>query len=204
MITLTNVSKELKGKVVLDNLSFSLNKSDCVLVKGKNGSGKTMLLRILSRLIKPTTGKIEFSDNQAKLGVIIENISFFPNETALYNLRYLASINKTIDDKHILNILKQTNLYDYRNAKVRTFSLGMKHRLAFCQAIMENPDIILLDEPFNAVDEENIIIMGNILSKFCNEGKIVVVASHISNYINLPFNRCITLCDGRMINDQLV
>lgn len=198
MITLKHVCKEIKGKKVLLDISLEFEEGTAYLLKGHNGSGKTMLLRLLCGLIKPTSGEI-IQSKDFTYGVMIENPSFLENETALYNLKYLAAINKTIDEEVILKFLKHVNLYDERNNKVKTFSLGMRQRLGLCQALMEEPEILLLDEPFNALDDENYVTAVKLLSEYKRKGKMIVVASHGFSDSDLAFfNEVITLSDGKV------
>jgi ABC-2 type transport system ATP-binding protein len=119
----------------------------------------------------------------------------------LYNLRYLANINKIVGVSQIEQVLKSVNLYDVRNKKVRTFSLGMKQRLAICQAVMECPDILLLDEPFNAIDESNLYKVVEILRRQRDDGKLVVVASHGDIPSDNLFSRVIELDSGKIKHD---
>ncbi len=198
MIHINNVNKELKGKIVLKNVNLELKEGTCTVITGHNGCGKTMLLRLICGLIKPTEGKIEY-EKAYSFGVIIESPNFFLNETALYNLKYLANINKLIGENEILEYLKKFNLYDVRNKKVITYSLGMKQRLALCQAFMENPDVILLDEPFNALDEENLQITSEYISKCKDEKKIIVIATHGSIPAQCKVDRIIKMSDGSII-----
>lgn len=125
MIKITDASKSLKEKQVLKDINLELNEGECIAVTGYNGCGKTMLLRLICGLIKPTSGKVEY-DKDYSFGVIIETPSFFLHETALYNLKYLAEINKMINEDVIVEYLKIFNLYEVRNKKVNSFSLGMK------------------------------------------------------------------------------
>lgn len=200
MIQLASISKKLKGKNILQNISLEFIEGKAYLLKGHNGSGKTMLLRMLCDLIKPSSGEIVRNQNYT-YGVMIENPSFLENETALYNLKYLAAINKVIDENKILKSLKQVNLYDERNNKVKTFSLGMKQRLGLCQAIMEGPDILILDEPFNALDEKNYEMAINLLTQLKEKGKMIVVASHgFSTDDTILFDQTITLSNGKVIS----
>lgn len=177
MIELKNINKNLAKKQILNNINLEFCSGTGYLLKGHNGSGKTMLLRLISGLIKPSEGTV-FQTKDYKYGVIIENPTFLENETALYNLTFLASINNDIGEKEIISTLEEFNLYKHRNEKVKSFSLGMKQRLALCQAFMENPDVLLLDEPFNALDDENIEILNNKLRDLKNKGKLIIIAAH--------------------------
>lgn len=198
MIQIVDVQKELNGKKILQDINLELKEGDCVAVTGYNGCGKTMLLRLICELIKPTSGKVKY-DKDYNFGVIIENPTFFMNETGLYNLKYLAGINKTINEDTINEYLKIFNLYDVRNKKVSTYSLGMKQRLALCQAFMENPDVILLDEPFNALDDKNLAIACNMIRQEKEKGKIIVVAAHGIIPEECGINRVLKMEEGRIL-----
>lgn len=178
MIEIFNASKQIKGKTVLNNIDLSLKPGRCYVLKGHNGCGKTMLLRLLCGLIRPSTGQVTYENSETRFGVIIENPTFLEQETAEYNLRFLAGINKLIGEKEIESELKRFGLYDNKNDKVKSFSLGMKQRLAIIQAVMENPDTVLLDEPFNALDEANREIATELIRELKVNGKLVVIASH--------------------------
>ena len=197
MIKLENVSKLIKDKNILVNVNLEFKEGQCYLVKGHNGSGKTMLLRIICGFLKPTDGKVIY-DKEYSYGVIIENPAFFLNETAMYNMKYLADINKKIGKEEIEKWLKKFNLLEFKDKKVKTFSLGMKQRLALCQAFMESPDVILLDEPFNAIDEDNLNIVYDLLKEQREAGKIIVIASHIEN--NFNYDSIITMNEGKISN----
>ena len=197
MIKLDNVSKVIKDKNILVNVNLEFKEGQCYLVKGHNGSGKTMLLRMICGFLKPTDGKVIY-DKEYSYGVIIENPAFFLNETAMYNMKYLADINKKIGKEEIEKWLKKFNLLEFKDKKVKTFSLGMKQRLALCQAFMESPDVILLDEPFNAIDEDNLNIVYDLLKEQREAGKIIVIASHIEN--NFNYDSIITMNEGKISN----
>ena len=197
MIKLDNVSKVIKDKNILVNVNLEFKEGQSYLVKGHNGSGKTMLLRMICGFLKPTDGKVIY-DKEYSYGVIIENPAFFLNETAMYNMKYLADINKRIGKEEIEKWLKKFNLLEFRDKKVKTFSLGMKQRLALCQAFMENLDVILLDEPFNAIDEDNLNIVYDVLKEQRDAGKIIVIASHIEN--NFNYDSIITMNEGKISN----
>ena len=196
MIQLKSVTKKLKKKVILQDISLTLEPGKMYLLKGHNGSGKTMLLRSICGLLKPDSGSIEHPDYT--YGVMIENPSFVLNETALENLKFLASIQNKITIGEIKEALNQVNLLDKSNLKVKEYSLGMKQRLGFCQAIMENPDVLLLDEPFNALDDEHFQLILNLLQS-SKKDKIIMIAAHGFDYEKYPiFDEVIYLNDGKI------
>ena len=177
MISLREVSKSIKNKQVLENISIEFEEGKMYLLKGHNGCGKTMLLRMICNLIQPTSGTIEYEKDYT-YGVMIENPQFIENETGYYNMKYLASIQKKIGKEEIEEMMKIFNLYDVKDKKVKSYSLGMKQRLGIVQALMEDPDVILLDEPFNALDEKNFNVVLQYLKEERNRGKMIVIAAH--------------------------
>ena len=196
MIKIQNVTKSINNKIVLEKINVDFKEGEIVLLCGHNGCGKTMLLRLIAGFINATTGE-RIEEKKYRYGVIIESPTFFLQETAFQNLKYLSSINKQIDDSEIEIWLKKFNLYDQKDKKVKTFSLGMKQRLALCQAFMENPDVLLLDEPFNALDDENLKIACNLIKQAKENNKIIVIASH-SNIDNLKFDNIIRMNNGKI------
>lgn len=180
MIKLIEVSKEIKNHRVLNQINLEFEKGKAYLLHGHNGCGKTMLLRLLSDLIRPTSGEV-IKEPNLSYGVLIEKPGFLLNETAPYNLQYLASIQHKISNKEIEETLERVNLLADANRKVKTYSLGMKQRLGIAQAIMENQEVLLLDEPFNALDEDNLHQMLQILKEERAKQKLIIVAAH-----NLP------------------
>ncbi|MGN0380087.1 MAG: ATP-binding cassette domain-containing protein [Butyrivibrio sp.] len=197
MIELSGVNKILKKKTVLENINISFEEGDFVLLKGHNGCGKTMLLRMIAGLISPDLGTVK-RDKDYSYGVIIENPHFLMGENALYNLKYLAKINNIIGETEINEVLKKLNLYQVRKQKVRTFSLGMRQRLGLCQAFMENPDVLLLDEPFNAIDDDNNAIIYEMLNEYRKNGKIIVVASHGDVDGKCNINKVVKMNEGKI------
>lgn len=170
-------SKNIKGKVILNNINLKIEKGKIYGLQGANGAGKTMLLRLICDLIKPTSGEVRIKRG-ATFGVVIENLGFLFNETAYNNLKYLANINKKIGDAEIESVLEKVGLADNKNTKVKKFSLGMLQKLGIAQAIMENPDILLLDEPFNALDSKSIEAVKALLLDLRNNGTAIVIAAH--------------------------
>ena len=198
MIKVNNVSKQIKHNQVLKNINLELEFGKAYLLHGHNGCGKTMLLRLLSDLIRPTSGEV-LKKEGLSYGVLIEKPGFLGNYSARYNLEYLAAIQNKIADSEIDVALERVNLLNDAKHKVKTYSLGMKQRLGIAQAIMENQDVLLLDEPFNALDEDNLNRVLEILKEERKKGKLIVVAAH-----NLPleisdfFNVKIKLNNGQV------
>lgn len=197
MIQLENVSKRLKKNTVLHDVSVTFEKGKLYLLRGHNGSGKTMLLRLLCGLIKPDSGTAHIGSES--FGIIIENPAFVLHETARENLRFLAGIQKKIGMPEIEAALEQVNLLPVADKKVKTYSLGMKQRLAFAQAIMENPDVLLLDEPFNALDDEHFDLILQAILEMQND-KIIIVAAHGFDIAKHPiFDQVVSMNQGKIV-----
>ncbi len=186
MLQVKNVSKKIKGKMVLQNINLKFEEGKMYLLQGHNGCGKTMLLRLLCGLISPTMGEV-CKNPEYEYGVMIENPSFIEEKSGYYNLKYLASVRNQINTEQINAMLKKFGLFSVKNQRVRKYSLGMKQRMGIIQAIMENPNIILLDEPFNALDEKNYNITLEELIKAKEDGRIVIVAAHLVQEKALEF-----------------
>ncbi|WP_334074138.1 MULTISPECIES: ATP-binding cassette domain-containing protein [Paenibacillus] len=186
MIILKNVSKTIGNEQVLNNIQLTLEDNKIHAFFGANGSGKTMLFRVVCGLVKPTEGEIiihgktlhrDLSFPQG-LGVIIESPGFWDRYTGFENLKVLASIQNKISNEEISEALNRVGL-DPKDSRVyKKYSLGMKQRLAMAQAIMEKPDILVLDEPTNALDEEGVERIRNIILEEKLRGATVLIASH--------------------------
>ncbi|MBQ8902587.1 MAG: ATP-binding cassette domain-containing protein [Bacilli bacterium] len=186
-IVLNNISKKFKNVIVLENVNLTLESGNIYGLSGRNGSGKTIFLKLLCGLIKPTTGEISF-DNELltidngymfNIGALIENPKFFSDLTGFQNLEILANIKNCIGEGEILNALKNVNLYDEKDKKFGNYSLGMKQKLGIAQAIMENQEIIILDEPFSGIEENTVKTIKKLLIKEKDKNKIIIISSHI-------------------------
>lgn len=186
MIKVENYTKVIKGKTILDNVNYTFENGMIYGLYGRNGSGKTMLLRAIAGLIFPTQGRVMFDDKELhkdisfppSVGIIIENTNMFPQYDAFTNLKILAKIKGIATDDDIREAIRTVGLDPESKDKVKTYSLGMKQKLAIAQVIFESPDLPLLDEPTNALDEKSIEDIRKVLIDKKNEGKTIIIASH--------------------------
>ena len=185
-LELMNIAKEIKNQIIFQSVNIQMESGHIYGFVGTNGCGKTMLMKIILGLVKPSEGKIlvneqVFDRNNNQLfypGAIIEKPDFFNHMTAIENLELLSSINKRIDASTCEQYLDKVGLMDVKNKKVGEYSLGMKQRLAIAQALMENPDIIVLDEPTNALDEKGIQMLYQLLKEEKDKNKLIIISSH--------------------------
>lgn len=207
-ITIKNYSKIIKGSKVLENISMVLESGNVYGLVGRNGSGKTMLLRALARLISPSSGTIQFNDInidnsdsiELRAGIVLENAEMYPHLTGYENLKFLASINNVIQADEIRNALKRVGLDPKDPRTYKKYSLGMKQRLAIAQAIMEKPDYILFDEPANALDTEGLELLRRIVIDESGRGAIVVLCSHDKDEVQALCNMTYVMNEGRIAN----
>lgn len=206
VISLKNVSKNIKGKKVLDNISAEFKSGIIYGLVGRNGSGKTMLLRAMSGLIQIDEGEILLDGetcNSRKskimdLGIMIENMGLYPELNAYDNLNYLTGLNKKVSKETINKYIEMVGLDSKDKRPFKKYSLGMKQRLVFAQAIFENPSIILLDEPTNSLDENGVNTIRNIIMELKSENRIIIITSHNKEDINILTDKIYTISDGRL------
>lgn len=185
-IEATNLIKRIKGNVILDNISLQLEKGQIHGFYGPNGSGKSMLFRAFTGLIRPTSGEVrlfgkKLGEDMAfpeSVGLIIENVGFWKDFTGYENLKMLADIKKQIGPEEIRQAIRRVGLDPDDKKKYGKYSLGMKQRLAIAQAIMEKPELIILDEPTNALDSEGIEQIRQLILEEKERGATVCIASH--------------------------
>ncbi len=186
IVKVENVTKYFKQEKVLDDVNMNLETGHIYGIVGKNGAGKTVLFKIIAGFIKPSSGKVtvagkiigvdrDFPDN---LGLIIETPGFLSQYNAYQNLLYLANINNKISKEDVKESIRMVGLDPGSNKKVGKFSLGMRQRLGIAQAIMENPNLIILDEPMNGLDKKGIEDVKELLLKLKGDGKTILMASH--------------------------
>lgn len=185
-ITVTNVTKTIKGKEILKNINLKLESGKIYGFVGENGSGKTMLFRAISGLMRTTQGEITVDGKVLHkdikiipdLGIIIENAGLYPELTGFDNLKLLAKLNNKIDDAKIREAILRVGLDPSDKRIVSKYSLGMKQRIILAQAIMEEPKVLLLDEPTNALDENGVELIRNIIKEEKEKGALILIASH--------------------------
>jgi uncharacterized ABC transporter ATP-binding protein yybJ len=204
-IIIENLSKTIKNNKILDNVNLTFESGHVYGLVGRNGSGKTMLLRAICGLIFPDSGKVIIDGKQLhkdisfpeSCGIIIENTDLLPNFSAFDNLKMLSEIKNTANDNMIKSAIKSVGLDPDSKKKVKTFSLGMKQRLSIAQALFEDPDILLLDEPTNALDEDGVNDVRRILLEQKKKKKLIIIASHNKEDISLLSDTVISVSNGR-------
>ena len=196
MIVLENVSKTFKDKTVLQNTSLTIEDGKIVGFVGRNGSGKTVLFKLICGLLQPTTGTVTVQGKQLgkdcdfapDVGVLIETPSFISYESGFRNLRDLEAIRKKITPEEVRTAIRSVGLDDTDKKWVSKYSLGMRQRLGIAQAIMEHPSLLILDEPMNGLDRSGVEEMRKLFSSLRDNGTTILLASHAAEDIDL-------LCD---------
>lgn len=205
-IIVKNATKVFKGATILKNVNIELESGRIYGLQGPNGSGKTMLMRLVCGLIRPTEGEVFLDDKQLgkdmdfppSLGLLIENPAFLPGYTGLNNLHMLAQLQNRIGIEQIRQTLSEVGLDPDDKRKYRKFSLGMKQRLGIASAIMEKPDLILLDEPTNALDEAGVEQICQLIRRERDRGALIILACHDANVLESLSDEIFTICDGRV------
>lgn len=195
IISLRNVSKSFSGRRVLSNVSLDIEKGSTVGIVGTNGSGKSVLFNLVCGFLMPDSGEVSVRgyalgrgrDFPENVGVLINAPGFIGLNTGLQNLRYLAGIRGVVGEKEIRAAMQKVGLDPEDKTKVEHYSLGMKQKLGIAQAIMEHQDILILDEPFNALDYKTYNDTKEIIRVLQAEGRTILMTSH--NYDDLE-----TLC----------
>lgn len=185
-IEVKSVTKVLRKITVLEDVNLILESGTIYGLRGVNGSGKTMLMRLMAGLIRPTKGKVLLDGRRlgnelsfpSDMGMLIENPAFLDGYTAAQNLRLLAGIRKKVGEERIREILEQVGLGWEDKRKYRQFSLGMKQRLGIAGAVLEHPQLLLIDEPTNALDTDGIQMVQRLLLEEKSRGALIVLACH--------------------------
>ena len=205
-----NINKTIRGKVILSNVSLCLKSGNVYGFAGRNGSGKTMLFRALSGLMRIDSGSIVWEDKTLhkdiavlpSLGIIIENAGLYPNFTGIQNLTYLANLTKRVGREEIIHAITRVGLDPYDKRLYGKYSLGMKQRLAIAQAVMEKPDVIMSDEPTNSLDETGVEEIRKIILEEKARGALILIASHNKEDIRVLADEWYKVENGQVIRQE--
>lgn len=203
-IYINNASKMIKGNTILNDVNIALHSGYIYGLRGPNGSGKTMLMRLIAGLIRPTKGSVNINGNQLgremdfppSMGILIENPAFISYYTGIKNLELLASIRSKISLSDIRSALIRVGLDPDDKRTLRKYSLGMKQRLGIAAAIMEKPDLIILDEPTNALDEGAIFQIVQLLHEERERGALIVITCHDTERLRCICDEIYYICEG--------
>lgn len=203
-IEMNNINKTIKNAVLLDNINLTMESGKVYGFTGDNGSGKTVLFKVLLGLMHKTSGKIlvdgqEQKDLMQDVGFVIERPEYIPYYSAMKNLQIVASYRKKADEQRIRLVLEMFGLNPDDKKAVGKYSLGMKQKLALAMAFLEDPKILILDEPLSALDADAVSNARELILKEKEKGKLILIASHYAEDIQ-------TLCDVvyRMSHGKLI
>lgn len=208
-IEITNLKKVIKGTIVLDDINYTFSGGRIYGLCGKNGCGKTMLMRLIAGLIYPSSGTIRIKDKvlgkdisfPESVGMLIENPSFLNDYTGKQNLEMLAGLQKNVDKAEVRRVLEQVGLDPDDKRKFYKYSLGMRQRLGIAAAIMGSPELILLDEPINAINTDGVQEIRAIIRGLSAENRIIIVASHDKSEMDYLADEKIYMSEGRLIKE---
>ncbi len=191
LIKIENLEKTYKNKVVIHNFSYEFQSNYVYGIVGRNGTGKSVLIKLLLKAISPSSGTVTYGTvNGAEpiISCVIDGCDLYMNMTGLDNLIYLAAFRKITDKEKIKEYMRLVGLDPDNKIKVKKYSLGMKKRLLIAQAIMENPDILILDEPTNSLDTDGVNMLYQVVKAQKEKGSLIIISSHYKEDIE-------TLCD---------
>lgn len=204
MIEIKNLSKKFKRNIIFEDISLELKAGDLIHLYGSNGSGKSTLFKMIVGIMDPDKGTITI-ENGKRIGAVIENPGFIENETILYNLRYLYSLTNNYNEKveeKIKQLCQEFDLDLYSNDKMKDYSVGMRQKTAIIQAIMEDQDIILLDEPTRGLDQAAVEKVFEIIKNYAKQkNKLIIIASH-DLMDKLNYNRLLSIKDYKIYNEK--
>ena len=201
MISVQNMGLCINKETVLEHINIEAGEGEIWGVVGRNGSGKTMLMKCICGFVRPTEGKVFIDGKQigrdvdfpSGVGMMIEVPGFIPYYSGYKNLKLLADISGNIGRREIVDSMHTVGLDPKLKRSVRKYSLGMRQRLGIAQAVMENPSILILDEPFNGLDADGVKAIRALLLQYKEEGKCILIASHISEDIEILCDHVINL-----------
>lgn len=205
-----DVCKKIGNKDILKNINLELESGKIYGFVGRNGSGKTMLFRALSGLMSVSSGEVVYDGKVLKkdmnvlpnLGIIIENAGLYPELTGFDNLKLLTKLNKNVDNERIKSVISMVGLDPDDKRKYSKYSLGMKQRIVIAQALMESPEVLMLDEPTNALDEDGVTMVRDLIKKEKEKGSLVLIASHNKEDIEFLADEVYRIKEGQIIERE--
>jgi len=211
-IKVVNIQKVIEGQTVLNNIDVTLEQGKIYGFRGSNGSGKTMLFRAISGLIRLTEGKVIINGKQIgkdisfpkNMGLLIEHPGFIPEYTGFKNLELLSFIQKKINKGQVKEALEKVGLDPDDHRKYKKYSLGMRQRLGIAQAIMEDPDLLILDEPTNGLDEDGIKLINDLLLSLKADGKTILLASHDRESLDEVSDEIYQIANGQIVGHEVL
>ncbi len=210
ILTISNLTKKYGSLTAVDNLSFTIEKGNVYGILGPNGSGKSTTLGIVLNVVNKTEGHFHWFDGNTsthdalkKVGAIIEHPNFYPYMTAVQNLQLVCKI-KQVTEERISEKLELVGLLDRKDSKFSSFSLGMKQRLAIASALLNNPEILILDEPTNGLDPQGIHQIREIIKKIASQGTTILLASHLLDEVEKVCSHVVILRKGVSLYSGLV
>ena len=202
-VKLENITKQIGTTTILENICLTMKCGQIYGITGENGSGKTMLMRVIAGLVNPSSGQLMFDgknrvDADPNIGIMIENATLYLELSGRENLRLLASIRKRATNEEIDQAIRRVGLEPEDKRTFRKYSLGMKQRLMLAQAIMEQPEVLLLDEPTNAIDRKGVELVHQIMNEEAQRGAVVLLASHVDYDIRSLCSRVFLIEKGQL------
>lgn len=201
IISIKNITKSFGGKTVVDNVNLDIKANSITGIIGRNGSGKTVLLKMIAQLYFPTKGSIEVDDKlniNDDFGFLIDT-GFLDNETGFNNLKMLSLLKNKITEEDIINIMKFVMLDPFDKTKYKNFSTGMKQKLKLAQALMESPSVLMLDEPFSGLDKESVNYFRKKFKEMKLNDKItIIITSHYQEDIDHLCDYVYQMVDGKL------
>ena len=207
-LEITNLNKEIGKTMILQNINMQMEQGGIYGLMGINGSGKTMIMRCMCGLVRPTNGSVKINgkelgkdiDFPQSLGALIENPGFIEHYSAIDNMKALASIRKKAGELEIKELLQRVGLDDKDKKKVKKYSLGMRQKLGIAMALLEDPDMIILDEPFNALDEKSVEIVKQIILDAKKRNKLIIISCHNKDDLNQLSDEIYKIENGHIID----
>lgn len=209
MIKIRNISKRFKNLEIFEDVSLEIPTGKIVGLVGENGSGKSVLMKMLCGYSKPTSGSIDVygetlgvnRDFPRSVGVLINDSHFIKNYTGMENLEYLINIRKQTDKTFLNELIQIFDMERNIHKRYKSYSLGMKQKLRIIQAFMEQPNLVLLDEPFNALDKKSTMVLVDLIKRYINEERIIIFTSHEYQHIEHLADTVLTIQDKKIMVD---